>query len=197
MSLNNEQIESVRQWVAEGADVGEVQTRIKSQFGISMSYMDVRFLIDDIGAEIVSKPEKPEPEVPQDLSAQPSSAYPEEAAYGEPAQSYPDAQSGYDAPETEAYSDGQGGYPSSDGGYPEADVPEASQAGGDISVSVSPIQRPDCIVSGDVVFSDGTKAEWRIDRMGQLGLIPEAGKTPPQSDMYPFQRKLQELLSRM
>ena len=186
MSLNNEQIESVRQWVAEGADVGEVQTRIKSRFGISMTYMDVRFLIDDIGAEIVSKPEKPESEVPQDLSAQPSSAYPEEAAYGEPAQSYPDAQSGYDAPETEAYSDGQGGYPSSDGGYPEADVPEASQAGGDISVSVSPIQRPDC-----------TKAEWRIDRMGQLGLIPEAGKTPPQSDMYPFQRKLQELLSRM
>ena len=50
---------------------------------------------------------------------------------------------------------------------------------------------------GDVVFSDGTKAEWRIDRMGQLGLIPEAGKTPPQSDMYPFQLKLQELLSKM
>lgn len=189
MSLNKEQIESVKQWVAEGADIGEVQTRIKSQFGISMTYMDVRFLIDDIGAELVSKPENPEPEIPQDLSA-PASTYPEDSAYGEPDSPYADGHgSGYAAPESEE---------SPADAYPEADIPEAAQSGGgDISVSVSPIQRPDCIVSGDVVFSDGTKAQWRIDRMGQLGLIPEEGKTPPQSDMYPFQCKLQELLSRM
>lgn len=60
--------------------------------------------------------------------------------------------------------------------YPQDD------AGGNVEVTVSPIQRPDSLVSGDVVFSDGTKAEWRIDRMGQLGLIPQDGKTPPQSD---------------
>ncbi len=194
MSLNNEQIESVKQWVAEGADIGEVQTRIKSQFGISMTYMDVRFLIDDIGAELVSKPEPVGQEVSQDLSTQQSSAYPESAPYGGAASEY----------QGESYPDvgeSDGGYPDAYGQpsseeYPEQKASEAPQSD-NISVSVSPIQRPDCIVSGDVIFSDGTKAEWRIDRMGQLGLIPEAGKTPPQSDMYPFQRKLQELLSRM
>lgn len=187
MNLDKNQSDCVKSWVADGASVADVQSRLKSEFGISMTYMDVRFLIDDLGAEIVSKEQAPEvdmpSEIPQDstggMQANPAESYGDDSGYGVP--DYADA----DADDAESAADA-GGYGSSE------------QAGNpNIQVSVSPIQRPDCIVSGDVVFSDGTKAEWRIDRMGQLGLIPEAGKTPPQSDMYPFQLKLQELLSKM
>ena len=70
-----------------------------------------------------------------------------------------------------------------------------SSGNGSVEVSVSKIQRPDCIAFGDVTFSDGSKAEWRIDRMGQLGLVPAVeGQRPPQSDMPEFQRKLQDAL---
>jgi hypothetical protein len=168
MSLNQQQLDSIKNWVANGAGIGEVQTRIKDEFGVVMTYIDVRFLIDDIGAELVSKPD-------------PVPAQNAEAAAPEP----PNPQSGDDL--SDDYADGQ----SMPQDYPQDD------AGGNVEVTVSPIQRPDSLVSGDVVFSDGTKAEWRIDRMGQLGLIPQDGKTPPQSDMYTFQRKLQEMLSRM
>ena len=52
MGLSSEQIESVRHWLSDGADVAQVQTRLQNEFGISMRYIDVRFLIDDIGAQI-------------------------------------------------------------------------------------------------------------------------------------------------
>ncbi len=183
MNLDKNQSACVKSWVADGASVADVQSRLKSEFGISMTYMDVRFLIDDLGAEIVSK-ELPA-EIPQEAAGgmQPNSAesYGDDSGYGEPDYA--------DADDTEPAAE--------EGGYGIPAQPENPAQAANIQVSVSPIQRPDCIVSGDVVFSDGTKAEWRIDRMGQLGLIPEAGKTPPQSDMYPFQLKLQELLSKM
>ncbi len=189
MNLDKNQSACVKSWVADGASVADVQRRLKSEFGISMTYMDVRFLIDDLGAEIVSKEQPSEADAPSEI--------PQESAGGmqpDPAESYGD-NSGYGEPD---YADAADTEPAAEeGGYGSPAQPENPAQAANIQVSVSPIQRPDCIVSGDVVFSDGTKAEWRIDRMGQLGLIPEAGKTPPQSDMYPFQLKLQELLSKM
>lgn len=191
MNLDKNQSACVKSWVADGASVADVQSRLKSEFGISMTYMDVRFLIDDLGAEIASKEQPAEADVPAEI--------PQESAGGmqpDPAESYGD-DSGYGEPDY-ADADADDAEPAAEeGGYGSPAQPENPAQAANIQVSVSPIQRPDCIVSGDVVFSDGTKAEWRIDRMGQLGLIPEAGKTPPQSDMYPFQLKLQELLSKM
>ena len=63
MNLTNEQIEAVKQWVGQGADIADVQKRLSQQFGVSMTYMDVRFLIDDIGATLEDKPE-PKVEAP-------------------------------------------------------------------------------------------------------------------------------------
>ena len=62
-------------------------------------------------------------------------------------------------------------------------------------MSVSPIQRPGTVMSGDVVFSDGGTAEWVLDNSGRLGLNPSTpGYTPPQSDLPEFQQKLREAL---
>ena len=65
--LDKTQQDTVRKWVADGAGLSEVQRRIQEEFGISMTYMDVRFLVLDLHAEVKDKPEpKPkEPSVPK------------------------------------------------------------------------------------------------------------------------------------
>ena len=47
-SLSQEQKNSIAQWVASGASISDVQKNIKEAFGLSMTYMDVRFLVDDL-----------------------------------------------------------------------------------------------------------------------------------------------------
>ena len=57
MNLTDQQQEAVKKWVAEGKGVSEIQRLLSSEFGIDMMYIDVRFLIDDIGAQIPSSGE--------------------------------------------------------------------------------------------------------------------------------------------
>ena len=61
--LDDAQKTAVRQWVADGAGLSEVQRRLKDEFGISMTYMDVRFLLLDLDAQVKDKPE-PKPKAP-------------------------------------------------------------------------------------------------------------------------------------
>ncbi len=156
MNLDQSQIEQIKLWVAEGADIAQVQKGIAEAFSINMTYMDVRFLLDDIDAQLQDKPE------PVATPQQPEQA---ESSAEQPM---------------------------------EAEMPEENTASASVSVSVSPVQRPGALASGDVVFSDGGKAEWVLDQQGRLGLIPATeGYNPPQEDIPEFQRKLSELFSSM
>ena len=49
MQLNNEQLELVKQWIAEGNGLSDIQKRLREELDISMTYMDVRFLVLDLG----------------------------------------------------------------------------------------------------------------------------------------------------
>ena len=71
--LTEQQKEAVRKWVGEGRGVSEIQKLISSEFGIDMLYMDVRFLIDDIGAEIPAAGDSPVPDAQQPAMAADSS----------------------------------------------------------------------------------------------------------------------------
>lgn len=62
-ALNAEQRTQVARWVAEGATLSQVQERLRSELGLSMTYMDVRFLVDDLDLTLVDKPE-PKPAEP-------------------------------------------------------------------------------------------------------------------------------------
>lgn len=64
-SLSPEQISKVSQWVADGATLSQIQGRLSSEFKVSMTYMDVRFLVDDLNLALVEKeePKKKEEEV--------------------------------------------------------------------------------------------------------------------------------------
>ena len=46
--LSSEQVEMVKGWVAEGAQMADVQRRLKDDFGFNVSYMDTRFLSLDL-----------------------------------------------------------------------------------------------------------------------------------------------------
>lgn len=51
--LSTEQIASLHQWAAEGATMYDLQRRIVDEFGISITYMDTRFLVLDLGIKLI------------------------------------------------------------------------------------------------------------------------------------------------
>lgn len=55
MELNAEQKDQVKAWVAEGCGLSEIQRRLSSECGLNMTFMDVRFLVLDLGLEIQDK----------------------------------------------------------------------------------------------------------------------------------------------
>lgn len=61
--LTPEQIAALKQRAAEGATMSDLQRLLKEEFGISITYMDTRFLILDLGIELIEdKKEEPKKE---------------------------------------------------------------------------------------------------------------------------------------
>ena len=58
--LTPEQKDALKQWAAGGATMSDLQRHLKDDFGHSLTYMDTRFLILDLGIELVETP-KAEP----------------------------------------------------------------------------------------------------------------------------------------
>lgn len=62
--LSEEQIATIRLWALEGAQLSDIQLRMKEAFALSLTYMDTRFLALDLGLELEAKEkEAPKPEV--------------------------------------------------------------------------------------------------------------------------------------
>jgi hypothetical protein len=57
MNLTDEQRQRVTAWILQGAKLAEVQNRLVSEFGIKLTYMEARFLVDDLKLT----PKDPEP----------------------------------------------------------------------------------------------------------------------------------------
>jgi hypothetical protein len=48
MTLDDTQRKKVAAWIADGMKLSEIQNRLASELGARMTYMDVRFLVDDL-----------------------------------------------------------------------------------------------------------------------------------------------------
>jgi hypothetical protein len=48
MDLDEAQRKKVAEWVAQGLKLSEIQNRLQSELGVRMTYMEVRFLVDDL-----------------------------------------------------------------------------------------------------------------------------------------------------
>jgi hypothetical protein len=57
MNLDEANRKKVAEWIAQGMKLSEIQNRISSELGLTMTYMDVRFLVDDLKLT----PKDPEP----------------------------------------------------------------------------------------------------------------------------------------
>ena len=58
MVLTEEHKKAVASWIADGASLSDVQKRLKDELRITMTYMDVRFLVDDLKLQIVEEEPK-------------------------------------------------------------------------------------------------------------------------------------------
>jgi len=48
MNLDEAQKQKVAGWIKEGLKLSEIQSKLAAEFGIHLTYMDVRFLVDDL-----------------------------------------------------------------------------------------------------------------------------------------------------
>jgi len=55
IQLTQEQKELVQKWVAEGATLSQIQKKINDEFKIPVAFIDVRFLVLDLGLSIKEK----------------------------------------------------------------------------------------------------------------------------------------------
>lgn len=63
--LSSEQVEMVKKWVAEGAQMADLQKRLKDEFGFNVTYMDTRFLSLDLALNF--QVDEEESEGPNDI----------------------------------------------------------------------------------------------------------------------------------
>ncbi len=57
MKLDEAQRITVAKWIADGAKLSEIQNRLATEFGLKLTYMEARFLVDDLKLT----PKDPEP----------------------------------------------------------------------------------------------------------------------------------------
>lgn len=162
MNLTEEQRQRVSAWIAQGAKLSEIQSQLAAEFGLKLTYMDTRFLVDDLKLvpKDAERPKTPEP---------PPAAKAEAPAPPDPAD------------ETL-----------------EAEPVQPPGGAGKVSVTVDQITRPGAIVSGKVTFSDSQTADWYLDQMGRLGVVPkQQGYKPTAADVQDFQMALQQEMAKL
>lgn len=165
MNLTDAQKQQISTWLEQGLKVADVQKKISAELGVSMTYMEVRFLLDDLRLK-PKDPEPPKQPAPASPIAAPTAGAPKPAAAA--ASPAPLA--------------------------PEGEAP----ALGGVKLSTDAIARPGTIVSGKVTFSDGQTADWYLDQMGRMGVVPaQKGYKPSQADVMEFQELLQMELAKM
>ena len=169
MNLTEEQLKSVAAWFAGGASLDEIQKRLVVEYGVHLTYFDLRMIVADL----------PQPEEGEEADAQ--ERVPSEGDEADATSCVPPE--GDEADATSCVPPGE-----------NADAQERVPP--DVTVECDAIMIPGTMASGDVVFSDGVKGKWYLDQMGRLGLggdLPQ-GYRPSPEDAALFQARLMETL---
>jgi hypothetical protein len=192
MTLSAEQKQAVAAWVAAGDTLSAVQKKLSEQFKLSLTYRDVRFLVDDLGLELKNAAPK------ADVSDVTKAQVPPAGAAAAPSRSSPEKKGFVDKLKEKV---GLGGeeadeLPPEDA-YPEEEEVPADTPAGTFKLEVDRIMRPGTVVSGTVTFSDGVSGKWGLDQYGRLLLeTGRKGYQPSPADVQAFQRELQAQLQR-
>ena len=192
MTLSPEQRAAVSQWVAAGDSLAAIQRKLTEELKLSMTYMEVRFLVDDLGLELKSPaPAKPIAPPPAAAPAEPPA---KKGLFGK----LKDAVTGGSSDAAEAELPAEEAMLDED--FPTDLPPETAAPAGlaNVKVEVDRLTRPGTLVSGSVTFSDGVSAKWAMDQYGRL-MLDAADKAykPAQADIQAFQAELGAQLQRM
>ena len=168
MNLDEAQKNKVAAWIKEGLKLSDIQKRMADDLGVHLTYMEVRLLVDDL--KLV--PKDIEPAKPVEVGSKPPNA-------GAPATPGAKPAPGQRGPAQRP-----------------AEEPAAGTSG--VSMTVDQIARPGALASGSVTFSDGNKADWYLDQLGRLGVVPkQKDYKPSPADVQEFQAALQNELAQM
>jgi hypothetical protein len=74
MQLTDEQKKKVAEWLDEGVKLSDIQGRIGAEFGVKLTYMEVRFLIDDLKLQVKDPVVEAPPEPPAAVPGAPASS---------------------------------------------------------------------------------------------------------------------------
>ena len=195
MSLTPEQKAAVSSWIAAGDNLSAVQKKLRDEFQVSMTYMDVRFLVDDLNLTLkdptpkadvsdVTKAKAPAPAAPKP-GATPApekkgllDKAKEKLGLGAKAEAATDDASADEIPADE---------------LADEELPPA----GGVSVDVDGVTLiPGAIASGTVTFSDGVTGKWIVDQYGRPGFteISQPGYRPNKEDAQAFMQQLDHAL---
>jgi hypothetical protein len=182
-NLSPEQKQAVAAWVAGGDNLSAVQKKLFDQFKVSLTYMDVRFLVDDLDLKLKDAAPKPS----ADLGSQPP------VAGGQP-----DARGGEKKGLLDKAREKLGL-----AREPEAPADEEEDFGpeGGTAVTVTVDQKtliPGAVASGSVTFSDGVTGKWIVDNYGRPGFteISQPGYRPSAADGQAFMQELSAALQK-
>lgn len=190
MSLTPEQKKSVTAWVAAGDNLSAVQKKLQEQFKLSLTYRDVRFLVDDLNLELKDAAPKVDA---NDVSKTPPPA-PTAAPAGkkgpgarpDPAEEPADEAQ---IAETDDVDDtGEAG---------EADFEALPEGESTVAVAVDSVTLiPGALASGTVTFSDGVTGKWVVDQYGRPGFteVSQPGYRPKPADAQAFMQQLSQAL---
>jgi hypothetical protein len=166
MTLTPEQKKSVSEWVAAGDNLYAVQKKLADQFKVSMTYMDVRFLVDDLNLELKDP-------APKADANDVSKGSPQKPAAAGPAAPLDPAKAG------------------AKGDADALDDEVAPTAG--VSVTVDKVSlHPGAMASGTVTFPDGVTGRWIVDLQGRPGIteVSKPGYRPSPADAQAFMQEL-------
>jgi hypothetical protein len=172
MTLSPEQTQAVSSWVAAGDNLSAVQKKLFDEFKVSLTYMDVRFLVDDLNLSLKDAA----PKASTDLSKAPEgspAASPEKKGFLEKAKEKLGLAKEEDLP-------------------PDEEDFAAGGAGA-VSVTVDKVTvMPGAMAGGTVTFSDGVTGKWIVDNYGRPGLteISQPGYRPSPADSQAFMQEL-------
>ena len=168
MDLNEEQKAKVAAWFAAGESLDEIQKHIKSEFGVHVTYLDLRLMVAEL----------PQPQDAED-----------EKDEGGERGSGGDGSAGAAGISETAETAGNTGSAEEKESEDGTEVPAPT-------VTIDALMIPGTLASGDVTFSDGKTGKWYLDQMGRLGLggdLPQ-GYRPSPTDAALFQQQLMQLL---
>jgi hypothetical protein len=195
MSLTPEQKQAVSEWVAAGDNLSAIQKKLAEQFKVSMTYMDVRFLVDDLNLAL--KDPTPKADISDVTKATPPRPAAEKPAEKKGLLEKAKEKLGLSKSDEEQTED-LDGEPSEDDLADEAAL-DAPGGTSNVSVAVDKVTLlPDALASGTVTFSDGVTGKWIVDNYGRPGFteISKPGYRPSPADAQAFMQQLSATLQK-